>query len=62
MVYSLESVKDCGQDSVVTLGLLLILCECPLNMDTVLFMNVDDTGSWGGGSDHNWSWISSDAW
>ena len=26
------------------------------HMDTVLSMNVDDTGSWGGGSDHNWSW------
>ena len=26
------------------------------HMDTVLSMNMDDTGSWGGGSDHNWSW------
>ena len=27
------------------------------HMDTVVGMNVDDTGSWGGGSDHNWCWI-----
>ena len=27
------------------------------HMDTVLSMKVDDTGAYGGGSDHNWSWI-----
>ena len=27
------------------------------HVDTVLSMNVDDTGSQGGGSDHNWLWI-----
>ena len=27
------------------------------HVNTVVSMNVDDSGSYGGGSDHNWSWI-----
>ena len=26
------------------------------HMDTVVSMNVDDSGTYGGGSDHNWCW------
>ena len=27
------------------------------HIDSVMSMNVDDSGSYGGGSDHNWSWV-----